>query len=124
MDVRPKSDRRISRLNTMNAVSLDGSANPATSRLLRRDPRYLPPLLNGNLNPNTIMPSDNLNMEELTDERRKAIEKSVHTISVDALRELGNDLFIYLVHPWRQRYFSFIAENADSTFYHATTHDG
>lgn len=70
------------------------------------------------------MPSENLNMEELTDERRKAIEESIHTISVDELKALGDEMFPYLDHPWHQTYFNFITENAGSTFHHATTRDG
>ncbi|MGV3532978.1 MAG: hypothetical protein ACO1QR_11450 [Chthoniobacteraceae bacterium] len=62
-------------------------------------------------------------MDELTDERRKAIEKSIHTIGVEELKALGEGLFPYSEHPWREAFFSFIAQNTNATFYHATTHD-
>ena len=70
------------------------------------------------------MPSENLNMEELTDERRQAIENSIRTISLDELKALGDKLFPFLDHPWREKYYSFLTENANCTFHHATTRDG
>lgn len=87
------------------------------------EPSVSPPLLNENSHPNTTMPSENLNMEELTDERCKAIEESIHTISLDELKALGEEMFPYLDHPWHETFFNFITENAGSTFHYATTRD-
>lgn len=70
------------------------------------------------------MVSENLNMEELTDERRKALEKSIHTVSIEGLKALGEEMFPHFDHPWRTTYLNFITENAGSTFHHATTRDG
>ena len=69
------------------------------------------------------MPSEYLNMEEITDERRKGIEESIRAISLDELKALGEELFPYLDHPWRQRFFEFVNENAGSNFYYAITRD-
>jgi hypothetical protein len=69
------------------------------------------------------MPPENLNMEELTDARRKAVEASIRTIEVDELKKLGEELFPFMDDPWRERYFEFLAEHAGATVYHATTHD-
>jgi hypothetical protein len=69
------------------------------------------------------MLSENLNMEEVTEERRKAIAASIRTISVEELKTLGERLFPLIDHPWREKFFGFIAENAGDTFHHATTHD-
>jgi len=66
---------------------------------------------------------ENLNMDEITGARRKAIAESIHTISVEELKTLGEGLFPYLDHPWRQTFFAFITENANATFHHATTND-
>ena len=68
------------------------------------------------------MPSNS--MDDLTEERRKAIAETIHPISVDELKTLGEGLFPYVDHPWRSTYFNFIQENAASTFHHATTSDG
>lgn len=69
------------------------------------------------------MPSDNFNMDEITKERRAAIEQSIRTISVDELKALGEGLFPFLDHPWRAKFFDFLSENAGATFHHATTND-
>ena len=69
------------------------------------------------------MPTEDFDIDSLTDARRKAVEESIHTISVEELKTLGEGLFPYTDNPWRERYFQFITENASSTFHHATTHD-
>ena len=45
------------------------------------------------------MPSENLNMEEVTQERRKSIAASIRPIAMDELKTLGNDLFPTFDHP-------------------------
>jgi hypothetical protein len=69
------------------------------------------------------MQSENLNMEEITEARRKSIEKTIKPIGVDELKKLGEALFPYHDHPWREKFFTFISENANATFHHATTND-
>jgi hypothetical protein len=69
------------------------------------------------------MPFDTFDMEEISEGRRKAIAASIRTIGVDELKALGEKLFPGVDHPWREKFFSFISENAGATFYHATTHD-
>jgi hypothetical protein len=69
------------------------------------------------------MPSDNLNMDDINEARRNAIAESIHMISVEELKTLGEGLFPYLDHPWREKFFGFITENAGDTFHHATTND-
>ena len=69
------------------------------------------------------MPFDTFDMEEITEGRRKAIAASIRTISIEELKALGERLFPGADHPWREKYFGFLNENASATFYHATTHD-
>jgi hypothetical protein len=69
-----------------------------------------------------IMP-DNLNMEELTEARRKAVADSIRTISVEELKTLGEALFPCFEHPWRLEFYNFLEENPGDAFYHAVTHD-
>jgi len=73
---------------------------------------------------NPTMPFETVNMEEITEARRKAIAGSIRTISVEELKALGERLFPLMDNPWREKFFGFIAENAAATFHHATTHDG
>ena len=70
------------------------------------------------------MAFDKVNMEEITEARRKAIKESIRTISVEELKALGEQLFPLMDNPWREKFFGFIAENSDATFHHATAHDG
>ena len=69
------------------------------------------------------MPFDTINMEEITEGRRKAIAGSIRTIGVEELKALGEKLFPHMDHPWREKFFAFITENSGATFHHATTHD-
>ena len=66
---------------------------------------------------------ENLNMDDITEARRKAISDSIHPISVEELKSLGEGLFPSIDHPWREKFFNFIAENPSAIFHHATTHD-
>ncbi len=70
------------------------------------------------------MPFEKFDLENLDMERRKAIAKSIRTISVEELKKLGGELFRYADDPWRETFFRFIAENAGATFHHGVTSDG
>src|SRR5260370_25880654 len=70
------------------------------------------------------MPFEQFDLENLDKERRKAIAKSIRTISVEELKQLGGELFRYADDPWRETFFRFIPENASATFHHAVTSDG
>jgi hypothetical protein len=69
------------------------------------------------------MQSENLNMDDLNNERRRAIAETIKPISVEELKALGEGLFPSLEHPWREKFFNFIAENSGATFHHAATAD-
>ena len=70
------------------------------------------------------MTPENLNMEEITEARRKAIVASIRVINAEELKALGERLFPLAGDPWRETFFSILAENPGATFHHATTHDG
>lgn len=69
------------------------------------------------------MHSENLNIDDLTEERRKAIQQTIHTVSPEEVQALGERLFPYSDHPWRAKFFEFINENSGATFHHAVTND-
>jgi len=69
------------------------------------------------------MAYDNQSMDEVMEARREAIRDSIHTITVEELRSLGESLFPYAEHPWREKFFTFLAENSGATFHHAVTND-
>ena len=69
------------------------------------------------------MAFEDQSMAELTEARRQAVQESIHSITTAELKSLGEGLFPYVDHPWRERFFSFLAENEGAAFYHAVTHD-
>lgn len=69
------------------------------------------------------MPTENLNLDDITKERAKAIGETIHTIDVEKLKTLCEGLFPHVDHPWREKVFAFISENSGATFHHATTDD-
>ena len=48
--------------------------------------------------------------------RRKAIEQTIKPIGIDELKSLGEKLFPFLDHPWRNTYFQFLEDNSDAFF--------
>lgn len=69
------------------------------------------------------MESENLNMTEITEARRKALAETIRPISLEELQKLSDTLFPYADDPWRERYTEFLAENPGASYYYATTHD-
>jgi hypothetical protein len=69
------------------------------------------------------MPFEKFDLEALTKERRKAIAKSIRTVSTEELKKIGEEIFHYAEDPWRDAFFRFIAENPGATFHHAVTSD-
>jgi hypothetical protein len=70
------------------------------------------------------MPFEKFDLENLDKERRKAVAKSIRTISVEELKAIGEEVFKYADDPWREAFFRFVAENPGCTFHHAITSDG
>jgi hypothetical protein len=69
------------------------------------------------------MAPENIDINSIMENRRRAVEESIQQITVDELKGLGEQLFPNMDHPWRDTFFQFIEENASSTFYYAATHD-
>lgn len=70
------------------------------------------------------MKPENLNMDEITEARRKSMAASLRTIGLDELKTLGDKLFPFAGDPWREKFFAFLDENRGATFHHATADDG
>jgi hypothetical protein len=70
------------------------------------------------------MPFEKFDLQNLDKERRKAIAKSIRTVSVEELKAIGEEVFKYADDPWREAFFRFIAENPGCTFHHAIMSDG
>lgn len=70
-----------------------------------------------------MMEPENTDMDAITEERRKSLAESIHSISIKELSALGEKLFPLHDHPWRETFFNFLAENPHASFTYGTTHD-
>jgi len=70
------------------------------------------------------MPFDKIDMESITEERRKSIAKSIRAVGVEELKKLGNEVFHDVDDPWREVFFRFVAEHGHATIHHAIASDG
>jgi hypothetical protein len=70
------------------------------------------------------MQRENLDMDSITEGRRKAIAASIETISNERLKQIGEELFPYAGDPYRERFFQFIADHPGCTFHRADASAG
>ncbi|HEY3901721.1 MAG TPA: hypothetical protein VGM54_24120 [Chthoniobacter sp.] len=66
---------------------------------------------------------DNLDINSITEARRKAVEKTIKSIHVEEIRTLIDEIFPYHDDPYRERFSEFLKENSGCSFFHATTND-
>jgi hypothetical protein len=64
-----------------------------------------------------------LNIEQIMQDRARAVETSIRTVSLDELRVLVTTLFPIESHPWNQAFRTFLDESADDTFFQAKADD-
>jgi hypothetical protein len=65
------------------------------------------------------MQNEEIDMKDVMESRRHAVEESLHTISVAELKALTDELFPYVDHPWPEKFLSVINHPASGTFHHA-----
>jgi hypothetical protein len=70
------------------------------------------------------MPYELLNWEQLCEDRRKSVAKTLRTITPEELKKVADDVFEYMDDPGRELFLGFIAENPGATYHYAVTHDG
>jgi hypothetical protein len=70
------------------------------------------------------MPFETVNLEEITEARRKGIAASIRTLSIEELKALGEQLFPVAGDGWRENYFAFLDQNPGATFHHGVAPDG
>ncbi len=61
-----------------------------------------------------------MNMDEISDARRRELAASIHSIDLEEVKALGEKLFPACDDPWRESFFGFLAENPSETFHHVT----
>jgi hypothetical protein len=62
--------------------------------------------------------------DETLEARKAAVRKTIHTIPVDQLRQIGESLFPIANDPWAERLRAFLADHAADKFYLAQMPDG
>ena len=70
------------------------------------------------------MPFEKFDLADRDKERRQAITKSIRIISVEELKNLGEEIFDAPDRPWQQTFFQLIEESPGATFYHASAGEG
>jgi hypothetical protein len=70
------------------------------------------------------MPFDKIDIDSITEERRKSVAKSIRAASIEELKKLGDEVFHDLDDPGREVFFRFVAEHSHATIYHAIASDG
>ena len=66
---------------------------------------------------------ENLDINSITEGRRRAVDKTIRPISVEEIKALIDEIFPYMDDPYRERFAEFLTDNAGCSFYHATTND-
>jgi hypothetical protein len=74
-------------------------------------------------NPQEVMQNEGLNIKEVMESRRHAVEESLNTISVADLKALTDELFPYADHPWLEKFSKVVNDSASGTFHHAVVDD-
>jgi hypothetical protein len=72
------------------------------------------------------MPFDKfLDIQTITEARRKAIQHSLRSVSIDELNKIAKDhQEEFRDDPWREKFLRLIAEHPDGSFYHAVLQEG
>ena len=72
------------------------------------------------------MPFDKfVDIQTITEARRKEIQECLRSISVDELNKIAKDhQEEFLDDPWREKFLRLIAEYPDGSFYHAVLPEG
>jgi|SRR6516162_4991459 hypothetical protein len=71
------------------------------------------------------MPFDKfVDMETLSEERRRAVQESLESMTVAELRKLVKELSDFEGDPWREDFVRVIEERPEASFYRAVTQEG
>jgi hypothetical protein len=71
------------------------------------------------------MPFDKfVDMETLSEERRRAVQESLQSMSVTELRNVVKELSDFEGDPWQQNFVAVIEAHPEASFYRAVTQEG
>ena len=69
------------------------------------------------------MEHEDLNIKEVMESRRHAVEESLKTINLEELKALTDELFPCVDHPWLEKFSEVVSDPASGTFHHAMADD-
>jgi hypothetical protein len=69
------------------------------------------------------MEHETLDIKQVMESRRHAVEESLNTISVAELKALTDEIFPDVTHPWLEKFSEIVNDPASGTFHHAVTDD-
>ena len=69
------------------------------------------------------MISEKFDLDTLNAERRVAMKKSLRTVSVEEMNQIGEKVFPSAGDEWRTLFFQFIGEHPHATYHYALTSD-
>jgi hypothetical protein len=70
------------------------------------------------------MPFDKIDIDSITEERRKSVAKSIVNVNFEELKKLGDEVFHDWDDPGREQFVQFIEDHKGTTIYHAIASDG
>jgi hypothetical protein len=71
------------------------------------------------------MPFDKfVDMETLSEERRKAVQESLQSMSVAELRDVVKELSDFEGDPWQEKFLQVVETHPAESFYRAVTQEG
>jgi hypothetical protein len=70
------------------------------------------------------MAFDKIDIDSITQERRKSVAKSIVSVNLEELKKLGGEVFHDWDDPGREQFFQFIEDHKGGTIYHAIASDG
>ena len=65
-----------------------------------------------------------VDMETLSEERRRAVQESLESMTVAELRKIVKELSDFEGDPWRENFVRVIEEHPEASFYRAVTQEG
>ena len=77
------------------------------------------------INESTPMPFDKfVDMETLSEERRRAVQESLQNMSVAELRKAVKELSDFEGDPWQESFVTVVGAHPEASFYRAVTQEG
>lgn len=65
-----------------------------------------------------------MNLEEILAARREVVKRTIRPIDAAEAAAIGEAVFVFPDDPWRDQFFTYLAENPDAEIFHAEVPEG